>query len=889
MSWTTAQQGLEAHGLTLLTLEIDLTDPSNLLPATGQYQHNRTIYLSDRKAKRTSVGATSSTWYQAAVQDWGNLAVAQEAGAFSTIGQASIVLNNKRLEWQEPGSSISGLVPLLPEPVSYQIRLSEIFRFWRVKGATARLVLWVSEGNGFSLTGTPAPQSYTVATTNVNAVSLGRDTITLDLLDDLSDARSVAMGRELTATFDSTFKGGNAPITMGNFRFRSYEVNGFSDRDALRIGVKPRLAHAVPFERSGIDLRYIWHDPKGVNAGWTSQPAYGTGGAPASGDMILAYHADAELFSVFDEGTAKGQVEWVDDTVGGSNAEVYIEEHSYQVATVDIQCQDLDSATAGKLGSNEENMYDKDPYTFGSFLVNTVGDEIVFKIPPVGRYGEIINTADNIVGWVALSPSGPAGTPALEMGLWRKAGTPDWVGGSPLTITTTDINTRGVYVQTMPIDTFGNRPGVGDEPALFWDWRYSDGSGNTDEMVLKIRVKTAGGGFDTVDIVAAGIAVTYRRVNEPTHTSIGTGGRRIGSRSGGSFGGVSKRFAKVPTPKMLIFSPIYPMPSKGALDDGSGSITGTPDGTIEHALECARYMILTRTNGAATSDFTTGTTVFGSFDDAQTDMDDWVQNNVTGGGSLTWELNASSNSGSVASFVDDLASESPCRVMRHPSTGKYYAVSHIDGTPGPRTRFKDSAGTAVSFHPNYTPSNQGIHGKPYGCVAYRCGTTPLDEIVTDFRVRFRRFAPTGAYLDEVHCNPDEQKVWNHTTGAYVTASSGTLVTRCSSAQDITGKRTEEVVIESSYITHPAVATALLFYLTKTRTEERVWVELTTGLEAVSCVPGHVIALDNDFNLVMPMPKYGGDDWSDARFMVTRVEQTLGAGGPFVTITAEEHL
>lgn len=891
MAWASEKAALETAGAWRhLVLEIDLTDPDGILPNTGQWTASRTLYLSDEYLRRTSSGAVALTKYQKAVTDWGSIsAAASMSTAFEATGDVQITLSNAAITHQEPGSDISGVTGLSPEPIGEELRLIELVRLYNWEGSAVRVkVLTLGSYTTDQANADVEYQLTTIFTGEIAEVDATHDALVLDITQSDAVERSKLPGRNITDSPQENFNNRRAPLVYGDW------VPGTSlvaDKEHMvGIGFKPGLTPALPYQRNSSDeniTEYIWNDLAGL--GITSQPDFGTAaGDPTVTSGLYLYYGDSDCMAEVQtsSSTGAGLTNWVDGAT--ANAELLL--HVNEYVNAKLYCPGV-AVVASTGVTNPENAIDRDPNTYAALDVSSTSNYIHLRMPELSRYGFIPQANNAVAGYVVLDTSSVDVGTSLDFGLWRIAGTPAFVGSATDTISAGEMAAGGVLVQsTIPSTAYVRAASGYQEPLLLWQFAYSDGSWTVDDVYLRIKVGTAGSGGQECRIIAAGAVITYRStVSDQPWIRQGILDR---SRNGHRLERkvyrdvINQIRAIEPEPR---YADIYVMPGKCTIDDASGTITGTGEANIEHPIDIARHLLTGWGVDISGSDLETTTSTFGTFaSTAKTRLNRWIGQNVAGGSSNTWKCAWTiANDTTVASALAQLCSEAPMMIQRDPATGKFLCAVYENDLLGASgqdwEKFLDADGNKVTFHPNYFDERGQTsgRGRPYSVRDFGARSGGREGRYTDVRVRFRRFAPTGAFLDSVYANPDGQKVWSVTAGDYVEGASGTLYTQCGAAEGYLGRRTEEFVLESVTIQDPATATGLLWYLTTVLTGQPVRVRGFTDAEGCVLKPGHAFQVSNDMNLWNPMPYYGQQNWENYYFYCTRVETSFNDREPVV--------
>lgn len=881
-TFTTVKQALEIRGAHVeRVLEIDLTDPGLVTPDAGWYTRNKTLYLTDSKDLVRSKDGTNDAKYAACVLSWGDSYEEGDVGlGLNTTSDTTYTLANHKIAPQLRRGDIAGFVALSPEPDGMHLRLSDLCALYQWTGAVVRELLMIYEGPTTDQNSAAAPyQDYTVFTGRIANVRVNRETIVLDVIADDQVEKTKLPEREITVSPIPNDNGKRVPIALGAFGTPGVNPS-FTAAENGRLGVHHELTPILCTQVDATDpsdYRYAWHDAAGAN--WTSQTPWGTtSGAPDDSDVAVLYHEDIDAISEIRFGTGEGLSTWIDGT---TNALMEIVSDQYITARCWIRC---DHVASGIGHTDRALMVDSNPNTYGTLDLDSIGNYVELRLPQVSTPPGFVLVEDNsLLAWVAIEGLAQAGLTKLKFGLWRTAGTPAWVGSSERELSDTNLESGGIFDQVaMPIAAFTDRS-VGAEPPLSWQWLYSDGGTHTSVMRVRIQCSAANAG-DKVRIIAAGIVAN---MYVPKSYPFGMFTSLI--QNAGFYitrGDISKSRDLKPD------TPLFVRPSKTALDDASGTITGTPNANLTSPAHQAAYLILARGSGASASDLILNASTFGSFRDAATDLDKYLDD-VTGGSALSWKTRGTIEGVSkLSDSVTALCENSPMMV-RHSVSGQFYAsvFPKVGSISGP-LKYKNNAGAVVYFHPNYAHPSSTQYGEPYGLTEIWSEGRDLSTIANRFRVRYRRFRPTKVYERSIYVDADSYSIWSETAGAFVTEADSdtlgnTLMGLCASSATAY-QRTDEMIVELDFIGDDATATAALSSIVRRNYWGSMILHCTAFLEALDLMPGHVVLMSNDLNNVFTKPQYQSADWSSSgSFFVRSVTRPASQAGVMVAFVGEE--
>ena len=894
-AWTTEKKAAETRGAHVeRVVEIILTDYAEYTPNTGWYTRPKTLYLTDAKQLQRTTAAGNDSEYWSCVLEWGDVFQEGEpGGGLASVSDTTLRLSNHKIPPQLTRGSISGMSALDPEPDATHLRLSDLFAYYNWIGATITVKLLWFEGPTTDQNSAAAPYQEAVRFKGVIAnASIGRDDIALDITENTNPAESPLPRNEITnppTQKDATFK---APVCYGNFAAETADLGGFDRYKAINIGLKGMLTPVFPYAVDGTDpqdYRLIWNDAVGPNTGWTVQAAFGAA-PPGTGDTLYRYNQDTDSMTiVFNvDIPASGYVTFEDDADTTGKCTIYVSKRLTGVTRLVSQ-----SLLASTGLTNPQNCIARNPLVYAELDLTNTANYINFRLPSTQPLGNISRAVDSIIyAWVAADNTSVDAAVRVELGLYAGGA---WIG-TPREITGTEIGTQNIHVQvtgSVPgaITAANLLNGSNEQPLYAWQWAYSNGT-STNDVVCRVKVKTAGSAGQVMRVVAGGISTDHDLQPYVSPAGVGTdSGRHVGSREGGGGQGDYTRVMKPGGTRITQSSTtsLYMDPSASSLDDASGTISGTASLNLESPAHIAAHMLLKWGEGCASTDLNLTASDFGSFRLAKTDLDKYLDD-VTGGSALSWKACIPSGGDStVEEQIARLTAQTPMMIQRGPD-GVYYAsvfprLSSITAA----LRYDNSAGNPVYFHPNYAHPDSTEYGKPYSVVDFRADFASLSRLYTSFRVRYRRFTPTGEFTRSVYVDGSGYSVWSATAGALVTSGDtlgAALSAICAGAYSAYNKK-REMVIEADTISDHATATALLGHLVRRFGWQPVIVRGMAFLESYDLRPGHVIRVADDMNNWMTNPQYGTVDWATSSYFVRSVRHVPSPAGLMVEFDAEE--
>ena len=299
-------------------------------------------------------------------------------------------------------------------------------------------------------------------------------------------------------------------------------------------------------------------------------------------------------------------------------------------------------------------------------------------------------------------------------------------------------------------------------------------------------------------------------------------------------------------------SPLY-VTGKGAVDDASGSITGTAYNIIENPADIALALIRHYGGNYAFVNAAAGTT-FGSFAIARLQLG-------LMGYRMTVVVDEAETLGQV---LRRIAAQSRSMIVEQTNDlGDTIWRMFVDVKPAdvPVGRnYRDVAG-----EPFFFSADEMAEG------TFQVQLTRYEEIASEVSVQFGLHHPTRTYSDEKYCSPTAS---NFATGA------DTYKNALAEAQRQYGSA-RRIAITAPDVWDPAAAERLCKWHIDQARRKRVSVEFETFANAMDLKPGHVIGIRqqlvaSDPDLGIPYP---GDSasWDLVHFNVTQVSMRKDAG------------
>lgn len=898
-AWTTEKQAAESRGSHLERVcIITLPDPDSFTPNTGWYLRPKTLYLTDAKELLRDSTVTVDSEYWPAVLEWGDVFQEGSPGdGLASISDTTLRLSNHKIAPQVKTGDIGGVTALSPEPDGVHIRLSQLFQLYGWIGAAVAIkLLWFESSQTNQGSASYPYQEATMFSGVIAGASIGRDDIALDITQDESPGESPLPRNEITnppTQKDATFK---APVCYGNFAAQTEDLGGYERYLAAAIGLKGPLTPVVPYAVDGVDpedYRLVWNDADGPNVGWTDQANFGSA-PPSANDKLYRYNPDTDSLTIV-RSTAPptdGFITFEDDADTNGKCTIYVGKRLRGITYLTSNAIE----TSNNL-TNPQNLIARNPAVYAELDLSTTASYIMLRIPSTQALGNIPRNVDNILfGWIAIYNTTVDAGVRVQMGLYAST----VFLGTAREITGTEIGTQGIKGQTagsvggtitaanLLTGGAGNKT---EQPPYAWQWALSDGT-NTYDLFLRIAVKTAGSAGQKLRITAGGLYVSHdlqTYVSKPPFDPLA--GLNVGARSGGGGGDVSRTIKPGRHINKIAQSnttALFMDPSQSSLDDASGTISGTASLNLESPAHIVAHELVKWGDGCAAADLVLADSTFGSFRDAKTDLDKYLDD-VTGGSSLAWKACLTTDGESVADEVARICAQTPMMVQRGPGGVYYASVFPRIASISAALKYKNSAGGVVAFHPNYAHPSSTSYGKPYSLVDFRADIAPLSRLYNAFRVRYRRFAPTGDCTRTVYVDSAGFSVWDATAGALDTSGDTlgeALKTICVDAEALYGKR-REMLVEADTISDHATATALLSSLVRRFGWQPVLPRGLAFLESYDLQPGHIIKIDDDMNNIFPMPQYGATNWSWSSFFVSSVRHVPSPAGVMVEFSAEE--
>lgn len=312
-------------------------------------------------------------------------------------------------------------------------------------------------------------------------------------------------------------------------------------------------------------------------------------------------------------------------------------------------------------------------------------------------------------------------------------------------------------------------------------------------------------------------------------------------------------------------------------DDGTGNYAGV-NAYIKNPVTFGK-MLLGEFGGIAAADFTTGAGVFGSFDQAASDLDGLVAGD--------WEIiYRHLEQGTIGSALQRMMGQSPLSFWQSQRTGKWMAEV-FNRTISARQKFKDAAGNVYQW--KYLSDLL-----PYGDPVFTF--SPTDEVVNEVHVHYAMSAYTGQYTRDCWVGPDGSD--NGTGTRDQTDAIGGTNDREARSSD---SRSDWHVynphhVYADQIYRPAEAVILRNHLFDMAYRPRMLAALPTWNMAAGLEPNMVTYIENSQDLlddygVPRYPGHGGSQigWDSIKWLVTDFPRVSENGRTRYVLNLEEIL
>jgi hypothetical protein len=281
-------------------------------------------------------------------------------------------------------------------------------------------------------------------------------------------------------------------------------------------------------------------------------------------------------------------------------------------------------------------------------------------------------------------------------------------------------------------------------------------------------------------------------------------------------------------------------------------------------------------SGEASGNFTSGTSVFGSFSDLYDDLEDYD------GLPHEWYVFSPVLSPiSLSDLAAQFGAEAPCAIFKSASDGKWKGVIYPTGTLGTQQKFLDPAGNPYKWKV----------GDDFIESSVSAGFTDLDDCANEVHVSFGLFRPTGSYRFDSWVGPSGSDNGNGTRDQNA-ASPNNRETYAADSKTVYGIG-GVLNISAPTITSYEQAFRLRNYLFDRLSRPRLLVSFTTGGRALGLEPGMVTYIHNDLQQYLPCPWYPGPrfgtsrSWDQLAFFVQDVSFEFTGGALLHTVNLEE--
>lgn len=288
--------------------------------------------------------------------------------------------------------------------------------------------------------------------------------------------------------------------------------------------------------------------------------------------------------------------------------------------------------------------------------------------------------------------------------------------------------------------------------------------------------------------------------------------------------------------------------NESILDDNT--YTGTAGEDVVFPPAIAHYLLVEIGFGSVTSYITTGASTFGSFANANTDI-----NGLVGG---DWEIIAryTTEPTTIREAIRGMEAQAPFTTWRSTLDNKMKCEVYKE-TPDSHDRFTDFTGAAYSW----SYKEDMIEG------SVRVTMSPLEEIINEVHVKHALYAPSGEYTRDAWVGPSGSD-----NGSGTADENGAGDRKDQASESVTQfgiKRAITVSADQIYL--PAVAVALRNKMFDRFHRPRILVTFDTWGRATTMDLNMVTSLANDLTDFCQVPKYpyGGAavEWNDIEFYV----------------------
>ena len=313
----------------------------------------------------------------------------------------------------------------------------------------------------------------------------------------------------------------------------------------------------------------------------------------------------------------------------------------------------------------------------------------------------------------------------------------------------------------------------------------------------------------------------------------------------------------------------------GMKDDGAGTITGSANAYISKPPDIWEHFVRFAIGaGQPASDY--ASSGFGSFTQAVTDLDA-LTDNVTAGAKWShfvsilapitpWKL------------AEDLCTQAPMTFWRSMLDSQFKCAVYSEA-PAAANYFLDPYGNNYkwSYFEDMLKDSISV------------GFTPLDECVSEVRVEFDYYAPTGQYKKIAFVGPGNSDNGNGTRDQNSVAPENREA-HAASVRDDCG-RSNPLIVQCPHIVQYEQALKLRNYLFDRFFRPRLLLQFDTWSRASTVEPNMATLVSNDLTDYLPCPKYpiysAPVNWDDMIFFVNSLSMRHTNQGDVWTMLLEE--
>ena len=309
-------------------------------------------------------------------------------------------------------------------------------------------------------------------------------------------------------------------------------------------------------------------------------------------------------------------------------------------------------------------------------------------------------------------------------------------------------------------------------------------------------------------------------------------------------------------------------------DDGSGSVTHVAGTVIKNPIHIHKYRAQMLA-GEPDSSFTWGLDVFGSYQQAAARLD------LLSFGGLAWDvMYRVSKPETPDETAARLMSQGPFCIWRSINTGKWMAeVYPVGGAISASSVFVDSDFQTVRWS-----LARDVKDTPGP------STSLLEDCANEIHVRWRMFAPTGAFTKDTWVSPSGS---DDGDGVADESGAGQRADRMFESIQIYGIK-GSLPILCDQITHKKQAQVLRNFAADRLYRPRIVVPMKLWALAEGLEPNMITYLDDDWGARYGVPLYPGQTgsqrrWSSIPFRVAQVELEMTSEGDECAVILEEVL